>query len=96
MGSSKKRLLPDEREKFSTKITRASDAVGDLLKSIVVSIEDRIAVEDQVKSLTRDAGYFLDRIDVMKKEKQKQILQAYRKFLEENLAAVDYRIKELG
>ena len=95
MGSSKKRPQPDEREKISTKINQASDTVGDLLKSIVVSIEDRIAVEDQVKSITRDADHFLDRVDMVKKEKQKQVLLAYRTFLEENLAAVNYRIKKL-
>ena len=86
----------DERENISAKISKASDAVTDLVRSIVMTIEERIALEDQVKNISRDADYILDRIDDLKKEKQKKLLLAYREFLEENLSAVDYRIKKLG
>ncbi len=96
MKDAKKGSSKDERENISTRIGEASAAVGALVKSVVMTIEEKIALEDQVKSLSRDADYMLDRIDDVAREKQKKLLLAYRKFLEQNLSAVDYRIKKLG
>ena len=84
------------RESISSKIDDASDAVGSLVRSIAMTIEERIALEDHIKNMSRDSESMLDRIEDVKRDKQRKVLVAYRKFLEQNLTAVDEKLKKIG
>lgn len=85
-----------ERETITKKIQEATTAVTGLVRSIAMAVEERIALEDQVRNVTRDTEYILDRIDDLTRDQQKKMLMAYKKFLEQNLSAVEYRMKRLG
>jgi hypothetical protein len=60
-----------------------------------VTTEEKTALEDQVKNISCEAEYMRDRIDDTIKENHKKLLLEYNKFLEQNLAAVNYRLKKL-
>jgi hypothetical protein len=60
-----------------------------------VTTEEKAALEDQVKNISREVEYMLDRIDDTIKENHKKLLLEYNKFREQNLAAVNYRLKKL-
>ena len=58
-----------------------------------MTTEEKAALEGQVKNISREAEYMLDRIDDTIKENHKKLLLEYNKFLEQNLAAVNYRLE---
>lgn len=92
----KKNTNEKDGDKISKDIEEASEAVTALIRSIAMTIEEKVALEDQVRNISREAEYMLDRIDDITKENQKKLLLAYKKLLEQNLDAVNYRLKKLG
>lgn len=82
-------------DKITAKIKEAADAVKALIHSVSLATEERIALEDIVNSISREAESMLDQADHVSRANQKKLLLAYRKFLEQNRAAVDQRIREL-
>jgi hypothetical protein len=58
-----------------------------------VTTEEKAALENRVKNISCEAEYMLDRIDDTIKENHKKLLLEYNKFLEQNLAAVNYRLE---
>lgn len=83
------------REKISTKVKDAADSIRELIKSVSIGMEERIAIQDQVDNISKETESMLDRIDSIAKRNQQKILRAYKTFLERNLEAVDQRLKEL-
>lgn len=55
-------------ERISNVISDASVAVNTLIRSIAVTIEEKVALENRVKKISREAYYVVDRIDDIAKE----------------------------
>lgn len=90
---------PDAKEQFeriSLKAAEAAQEVKDRLHSVTIAIEQRVAIEDHIHSISREMEYLLDSIDDISKKNQKNVLMAYKKFLEESLKAVNNRLKEMS
>lgn len=60
-----------------------------------MTMESKIAIEDQIKNLSHETESMLFRIDDIARVHQRNILTAYKKFLEHNLDAVNERLKAL-
>lgn len=86
----------EDGEAIARKARAAADSVKDLIMSIGMNIENRIAIEDQINHLSRETESMLSRIDDVSKANQKKLLLAYKKFLEHNLDAVNHRLRESG
>lgn len=82
-------------DRITAKIKETADSVKALIHSASLATEERIALEDIINSISREAESMLDQADHISRANQKKLLLAYRKFLEQNMAAVDQRIKEL-
>lgn len=81
-------------EKLSDKARTAAAEVRELIRSISMGAEERVTIEDHIMNISREAEYMLDRIDSIKKANQQKVLLAYKKYLENNLEAVNQRLKE--
>jgi ElaB/YqjD/DUF883 family membrane-anchored ribosome-binding protein len=86
----------EQLEKIASKAAEAAQEVKDRLHSATIAIEQRVAIEDYIHSISREMEYLLDSIDDISRKNQKNILSAYKKFLEESLKSVDNRLKELS
>lgn len=82
-------------EEISQEARAAADTVSHLISSMTLAVEEKVAIQDQIHNLARESEYMIDRIDNISRSGQKKILLAYRAFLQENLDAVDERLKEL-
>lgn len=75
----------------------AANAIRDLVSSIAMPVDDKVAIEHQINNLSRESEYMLDRIDsITKANNQLKVLLAYKEFLERNLEAVNSRLRALG
>jgi hypothetical protein len=84
------------QDSISAKAGEAAASIIELIRSIGVSIEQRIGLEDQVNDISKEAESMLGQIEDLTKANQRKILIAYRNFLQRNLEAVDQRLKVLG
>lgn len=82
-------------ERLSVKVREAADVVRGLIRSVKMELEERIAIEDNINGISRQAELMLDRIESVSREKQREMLHAYKKFLERNLEAVNQRLGDL-
>jgi hypothetical protein len=76
-------------------VKEAADTIKELLNSIRTDIEEKIAIEDQVNNLAKEAGSMMGRIEAITARNQQKILFAYKKILEQNLKVVNQRLNEL-
>ncbi|MEO9362619.1 MAG: hypothetical protein ABI348_01845 [Nitrososphaera sp.] len=83
----------EQLEKISQRTKSATQALKDQLRLVAIGIEERVAIDDHVNNMSNEMEYMLDSIDSIPKLGQKKILVAYKKFLQENLDAVDGRLK---
>lgn len=83
-------------EKISIRVREAADAIRNLMRSVSIGVEERIAIQDQIDNISKETESMLDRIDSIAKKNQRKLLLAYKSFLEHNLEAVDQRLKEIG
>jgi hypothetical protein len=79
-------------EKLSDKTRQAAEEVRGLIRSISMGAEERITIEDHINNISREAEYMLDRIDSIKRINQQKVLLAYKKYLENNLEAINQRL----
>jgi hypothetical protein len=79
----------------SLRTIEAAESVRSIIHSLSVSLEEKVALEDQINNLSHEFNCLLDIIGTGRKDYQKKLLLAYRKFLELNIDAVDRRIAEL-
>jgi hypothetical protein len=84
----------EQLEKISQKTKSAAQALKVQLRSVAIGIEERVTIDDHVNNISNEMEYMLDSIDSIPKISQKKILDAYKKFLKENLDAVDGRLRE--
>ena len=75
-------------------VQQAADAIRKLVRSASPSVEQKVAFERIIDSLTKEADYLLDEAEVIKKEGRQKILLAYRELLSSQLDAVEKKIKE--
>ena len=85
-----------EREQISQRVKEAEASLRALLHGIAINLEEKIAIEDQITNLGHAAESMLGRMDGFEKAGQKKILLGYKAFLENNLEAVNKRLKDLG
>ncbi len=86
----------EAHERILYRVEEAAEAVRQLIRSISIEIEDKIAIDDKVTNISKEAESMLGRIDTITKKNQAKLLRAYKKFLERNLDAVNQRIREQG
>ena len=72
----------------------AAESIRSLIHSLSMSLEEKIAMEDQINDLSHETNCLLDIISNCKKNYQKKLFLAYREFLERNIDAIDERIGE--
>lgn len=82
-------------EKVSIRVKEAADAIRELIRSVSIGVEEKIALQDQIDNISKETESMLDRIDSIARKNQRKLLLAYKNFLEHNLEAVDQRLKEL-
>jgi hypothetical protein len=83
------------REAISQRAREAAESVQKIISSIGMTMENKIAIEDQIKNLSHETESMLFRVDDIARAHQRKILTAYKKFLEHNLDAVNERLKGL-
>ena len=77
----------------------ASVAPNTIIRSIAVTIEEKIALENRVKNISREADYVVDRIDYIAKEIRRcscsccRCACTYKKLLEQNVASVNNKYR---
>jgi hypothetical protein len=79
----------------SLRTIEAAEAVRSIIHSLNMSLEERVAMEDQINNLSHESNCLLDIISNGRRDYQKKLFFAYRKFLEQNIDAVNQRIAEL-
>jgi hypothetical protein len=84
-----------KNQDISLRTIEAAESVRSLIHSLSMSLEEKIAMEDQINSLSHGNNCLLDIISNSKKDYQKKLFSAYREFLEQNIYAVNQRISEL-
>src|SRR5574342_164355 len=82
-------------EKVFIRAKEAADAIRELIRSVSIGVEEKIAIQDQIDNISKETESMLDRIDSVAKKNQRKLLLAYKNFLKHNLEAVDQRLKEL-
>jgi hypothetical protein len=83
------------KEQGKLSVQQAADVIRKLVRSASPSVEQKVAFERIIDSLTKEADYLLDEAEVIKKEGRKKILLAYRELLSSQLEAVEKRINDL-
>lgn len=86
----------DQLEKISVKAKSSAQTVKEEMRSVILAVEERIAVDDHVNNMSQEMEYLLDSIDSIPRDSQKKILLAFKNFLKENLQAVDSRLASLS
>jgi hypothetical protein len=82
-------------EEISQKTKVAAQAMNDLITSMVLAVEEKVAIQHQINNIARESEYMIDRIDDIAVENQRKVLLAYREYLQDNLESVNRRLKEL-
>ncbi len=80
---------------ISLRAIEAAESLRSLIHSLSLSLEERVAMEDQINDLLHKSNCLLDIISNSKKNYQKKLFFAYREFLKRNIDAVNERVVEL-
>jgi hypothetical protein len=83
-------------EKVAIRVNEAANAIREIIRTVGIGVEDKIAFQDKIDNISKEAESVLDRIDSFANKNQRKLLIAYENFLERNLEAVRQRLKELG
>ncbi len=74
----------------------AANAMRALIKSLRMSAEQKITLDDGITNLAREVEAMMDGIEMASgKPDQKKLLAAYKKFLEHTIETVNRRLKEI-
>jgi hypothetical protein len=74
----------------------AADAMRGLIKSLRMSAEQKITLDDGINNLAREVEAMMDGIETASsKPDQKKLLAAYKKFLEHTIEIVNQRLQEI-
>ena len=76
---------------------KSEDAVRDireLIRSMKIGVEQKITLDDGINNLAKEVESMMDRIDMASSPAdQKNLLSAYKKFLEYNIEVVNQRLR---
>lgn len=85
----------EDRERIWFNARNAADDIRRLIRSMKMNAEEKISVEDGINNLANEVESMLDRIDMAPSATdQKNLLSAYKKFLEYNKEVVNQRLKK--
>lgn len=85
----------EDRERIWFNARNAADDIRRLIRSTKMNAEEKISVEDGINNLANEVESMLDRIDMAPSATdQKNLLSAYKKFLEYNKEVVNQRLKK--
>ena len=73
----------------------AANSLRNLVHSTVMSIEDKVVLEDMINKLSQETDTMLDIINDIPKRYQKQLLVEYRALLQSVIDSVDHRLNTL-
>jgi hypothetical protein len=74
----------------------AANAMRGLIKSLRMSAEQKITLDDGINNLAREVEAMMDGIETASsKPDQKKLLAAYKKFLEHTIEIVNQRLQEI-
>lgn len=73
----------------------AANSLRNLVHSTVMSIEDKVVLEDMINKLSQETDTMLDIINDIPKRHQKQLLVEYRALLQSVIDSVDHRLNTL-
>jgi hypothetical protein len=74
----------------------AAYAMRGLIKSLRMSAEQKITLDDGINNLAREVEAMMDGIEMASsKPDQKKLLAAYKKFLEHTIEIVNQRLQEI-
>ena len=73
--------------------TTPSNSLRDLVYSTVMSVEDKVVLEDMINKLSQETETMLDIINDIPKRHQKQLLVGYRALLQSVIASVNGKLK---
>ena len=87
----------DKKEyEVSMRLIESTDSIRSIIHTLSTPLEEKIAMEDQINKMSHESNCLLDIIsNTSKKDYQKKLFLAYRKFLERNIDTVNQRIGEL-
>lgn len=73
--------------------TTPSNSLRNLVYSTVMSVEDKVVLEDMINKLSQETETMLDIINDIPKRRQKQLLVGYRALLQSVIASVNGKLK---
>ena len=84
-----------ENQEISLRTIESAESVRKLIHSLNLSLEEKVAMEDQINELSHKSNCLLDIISNSNRNYRQKLFLAYRNFLERNVDAVNERIDEL-
>lgn len=84
-----------KNQDISLRTIESVESVRHLIYSLNLSLEEKIAMEDQINDLSHKSNCLLDIISNSDRNYRQKLFLAYRDFLERNVDAVNERIDEL-
>ena len=86
----------EDRESTWLQTDDAANAIRELIMSMKMSTEQKITLDDGINNLAREVEAMMDGIDMASDTTdQKNLLAAYKKFLEHTIKIVNRRLKEI-
>ena len=78
---------------MSIRLIEAADSIRSIIHTLRTSLEEKIAMEDQINKLSHESNCLLYIIsNSSKKDYQKKLFLAYREFLIRNIDVVNQRM----
>jgi hypothetical protein len=92
-----KRMAKGSRnnQEISLRTIESAESVRRLIHSLNLSLEEKVAMEDQINELSHKSDCLLDIISSSNRNYRQKLFLAYRDFLERNFDVVNERIDEL-
>ena len=73
----------------------AANSLRNLVYSTVMSVEDKVVLEDMINKLSQETDTMLDIINDIPKRHQKQLLVGYRAMIQGVIDSVNRKLKSL-
>lgn len=73
----------------------AANSLRNMVYSTVMSIEDKVVLEDMINKLSQETDTMLDIINDIPKRHQKQLLVGYRALLQSVIDSVDHKLNTI-
>ncbi|MFL6485690.1 MAG: hypothetical protein ACJ71D_03110 [Nitrososphaera sp.] len=94
-GSDRRSKDIEDRKTTWLKSEDAVRAIQDLIRSMKMNAEQKISLDDGINNLSKEVESMMNRIDMAPSTtEQKNLLSAYRKFLQQQIAVVNQRLKK--